>query len=298
MSKIKFSNTSRINNKTIKPKTMKKTLSNRSIFITLGIIAGVLIILSSCRSPNQKQEDAAQSSEVKTATEAVIEELSGYPIPTSFEITKMIYEAGAAYYLNLSNDPGKAGDYITQKEKALNLGVYGTDLCYASTYMMKQETMHFLASSKTIIDELGISTPFNINYAERIENNLDDRDSLIIVVSESIHDTWKYLVKNKQDILARLVVSGSWIEGLYVTTNVALTAKDNTEFLEILAKQKNSLNKLVGLLEPVMDADDISEVFNGLVDLQKIFEGVGDSLNEAQLEQLSASVETLRSGIV
>ena len=47
-----------------------------------------------------------------------------------------------------------------------------------------------------------------------------------------------------------------------------------------------------------MDADDISEIYSGLLDLQKIFEGVEDSLNEAQLEQLSASIDTLRSGIV
>ena len=210
----------------------------------------------------------------------------------------MIYEAGAAYYINLSNDPEKAGNYITQKDKALNMGVYGTDLSYASTYMMKMQMMLYLESSKTLIYELGIDTPFNHNYSERIENNLDNRDSLFVVLSESFFDTWEYLVGNDEDILARLVVSGSWIEGLYVTSNVALTAKDNTEFLEILAKQKNSLNELVEMLEPVKDHTDILEIFTGLVGLQKIYEGVGDSLNEAQLEQLSTSVESLRSGIV
>ena len=52
------------------------------------------------------------------------------------------------------------------------------------------------------------------------------------------------------------------------------------------------------MLEPVKGHTDISEIFTGLVDLQKIYKGVGDSLNEAQLEQLSTSVESLRSGIV
>ena len=277
---------------------MRQALSNRSIFRTLGIIAGILIIFSGCKSSNQKQDDPAQSTADITTPEAVIQELSGYPIPTSIEITKMIYDAGAAYYLNLSNDPEKAGIYITKKDKALNLGVYGTDLSYASTYMMKMQMMLYLESSKTMIDELGIYTPFNRNYSERIENNLDNRDSLFVVLSESFFDTWKYLVENDEEILARLVVSGSWIEGLYVTSNVALTAKDNTKFLEILAKQKTSLNALVEMLEPVKDHTDISEIFTGLADLQKIYEGVGDSLNEAQLEQLSTSVESLRSGIV
>ena len=277
---------------------MKKELSTRSISIFMGIFASLLIMLSGCKTASQKQESDTTSSAVKSTKEAMIEELSGYPIPTSFEITELIHEAGAPYILTLSSEPEKAGDYISQKDKALNLGVYGTDLCYASTYMMKQGTMLYLEASKTLIDELGISTPFNIDYAERIENNLDDRDSLIGVVSESVYDTWNYLVKNKQDILARLVVCGSWIEGIYITVNIAQTSKDNTEFLEILALQKNSLNKLVALLESVKDTDDAADVFKGLFDLQDIYEGVGDALTEGQLEQISVRIEALRGALV
>lgn len=277
---------------------MKKALYQQPRLFVIGLVTTTLILFSGCNNIQKKQDKETPATEEQTTKEAVVEELSGYPIPTSYEITKLIYKSGAPYILSLSNGPEKAGEYITQRDKVLNLGVYATDLCYATTYMMKQGTMNYLEASKILIDDLGISTTFNINYAERIENNIDDRDSLIQIVSESFGDTWNYLVENQQDVLARLVVGGSWIEGVYITTNVAMKASDNTAFLEALAKQKNSLNKLVSLLEPVKDVEEVTELYKGLFDLQLFYEGVGDIMTDEQLKIVSETIEALRGSIV
>jgi len=287
-----------IQNKNINPGKMKKAPTTKSILYLFGMLTAILIVLAGCKTSTQKQDESSEGSEVKDVKEAVIEELSGYPVPTSFELTELIHEAGAPYILTLSNEPDKASNYITQKDKALNLGIYGTDLCYASTYMMKQGTMLFLEASKTLIDELGISTTFNIDYAERIENNLEDRDSIIEIVSLSVYDTWDYLVENKQDVLARLVVCGSWIEGIYITASIAQTSKDPSAMLEILAKQKNSLEKLMATLESVKDVADVETVFKGLFDLKGIYKDVGDALTEEQLGKILDRVESLRSEII
>ncbi|MCD4710750.1 MAG: hypothetical protein K8R52_07895 [Bacteroidales bacterium] len=277
---------------------MKKALYQQPRLFVIGLVTTTLILFSGCNYTQKKQDKETPAAEEQATKEAVVEELSGYPIPTSYEITKLIYQSGAPYILSLSNGPEKAEEYITQRDKVLNLGVYATDLCYATTYMMKQGTMNYLEASKILIDDLGISTTFNITYAERIESNIDDRDSLIQIVSESFGDTWNYLVENEQDVLARLVVSGSWIEGVYITTNVALKASDNTAFLEALAKQKNSLNKLVDLLEPVKDVEEVTELYKGLFDLQVFYEGVGDIMTDEQLKIVSETIEALRGSIV
>jgi hypothetical protein len=98
--------------------------------------------------------------------------------------------------------------------------------------------------------------------------------------------------------LARLVVCGGWIEGVYITTNVATKAIDNTAFLEALAKQKNSLNQLVDLLEPVKDLEEVADLYKGLFELKDFYEGVGDLMTEKQLTEASALIETLRGSIV
>ena len=278
--------------------TMKKALYQQPGILVIGLMVSILLMFSACNTTQKKQEDVVSPDEESATKEEVVKDLSGYPIPTSYEITKLIYQSGAPYILSLSNGPEKADEYITQRDKVLNLGIYATDLCYATTYMMKQGTMNYLEASKTLIDDLGISTTFNIKYAERIEKNIDNRDSLIQIVGESFGDTWNYLVDNQQDVLARLVVCGSWIEGIYITTNVATKAIDNASFLEALAKQKNSLNQLVTILEPVKDVEEVTDLYQGLFELQSFYEGVGDVLTGEQLTEVSALVETLRSSIV
>lgn len=276
---------------------MKKAMYQQLRLYVIGLVSASIVLFTGCNT-TQKKQDVGIPDPGVTPREDVVKDLSGYPVPTSYDITKYIYQAGAPYILSLSNGPEKAGEYITQRDKVLNLGVYAADLCYATTYMMKQGTMNYLEASKILIEDLGISTTFNITYAERIEQNIDDRDSLIAVVTESFDDTWNYLVENQQDVLARLVVCGSWIEGVYITTHVALKAIDNTAFLEALAKQKKSLNELVNLLEPVKDVQEVSDLYKGLFDIQEFFEGVGDIMTDEQLKILEEKISALRESIV
>jgi uncharacterized protein YjgD (DUF1641 family) len=279
---------------------MKKALFQQTNLFLTGLVIATLILFTGCNNTKKSQDQDQDKSTIpeQSDRDPLVEELSGYPIPTSYEVTKLIYQSGSPYQVSLSNRPEKAGEYITQRDKVLNLGVYAADLCYATTYMMKQGTMNYLEASKTLIDELGISTTFNITYAERIENNIDNRDSLIQIVNESFEDTWDYLVENQQDVLARLVICGSWIEGIYITTNVAQKALDNTTFLEALAKQKKSLNRLVDLLDKVKDVEEVTELYKGLYDLQVLYEGVGDIMTDEQLKIVSESVAALRESIV
>jgi len=277
---------------------MKKAMYRHLRLFVIGFLSIILIGISGCNTTQKKQEDKTPRAPENTIPEDIVKDLSGYPIPTSYDITTHIYQAQAGYQASLPNGPEKAGHYITQRDKVLNLGVYAADLCYATTYLMKQGTMNYLEASKVLIDDLGISSTFNITYAERIEQNIDNRDSLIAVVSESFDDTWNYLVDNQEAVLARLVVCGSWIEGVYITTNVALISLDNTTFLEALAKQRTSLYELVNLLESVKDVEEVSDIYKGLADIKEFYEGVGDIMTDEQLKILAEKIGTLRNSIV
>ena len=277
---------------------MKKAMYQQQKLFVIGLLSTSLILFSGCNTTQKKQDIGIPEAGDVAPREEIVKELSGYPIPNSYDITKHIYQAGAPYQISLANGPEKTGEYITQRDKVLNLGVYAADLCYATIYMMKQPTMNYLEASKTLIEDLGISSTFNITYAERIEANIDNRDSLIAVVTESFDDTWNYLVENQQDVLARLVVCGSWIEGVYITTNVALKAVDNTTMLEALTKQKTSLNELVTLLGPVKDVDEVVDVYKGLLDIQEFYVGIGDIMTDEQLKILEEKISTLRGSIV
>jgi hypothetical protein len=259
----------------------------------------LLIALFSCKSgadkSTVKEIDATQE---EPQSEEVIEQVTGYPLPTAFEITKMLNEAKAPYILGISNPTSNVVNYFTQTDKALNLGIYGADLSYASTYMMKQETMLYLKASKQLTDEIEISSVFNQTYAERVENNLENGDSLISIISESFTDTYQYLTENNNDKLAILIVTGSWVEGLYITTQIAATAADNSALLEIIANQKSSLKKLLEVLRPIREDGDVVEINGLLLKLKEQYDGIEDQVSSSQFESIFTTIEELRNKIV
>lgn len=276
-------------------------MKRSNIFKTLiqGLIILLVAGLISCTSRTDKTgSKELESTETDTLKGKMIESISGYPLPTSFEITTLLNEAGAPYILSISNPASNAGNYFTQVEKAINLGIYGADLSYASTYMMKQETMLYLDASKKLIDEIEISSAFNQTYAERVESNLENGDSLISIISDSFIDTYNYLTQNNQDKLAILVMAGSWIEGLYITTQIAMTAADNSSILDIILHQKVSLKKLIQIMDPIKGDEDVKEINDALIQLKDRYDGIEDQLNNEVFEEIAFTVESIRNNIV
>ncbi|RPH33836.1 MAG: hypothetical protein EHM93_03220 [Bacteroidales bacterium] len=261
-------------------------------------ISTLLLAVMFFVSCGNRQAKEAENSSV-TPKEEAFKSVTKYPIPTAFEVIKLLNNAGATYILSISNPIENVDKYIPAKSKALNLGVYGADLSYASTYQMKQETMNYLKVSKKLIDELQITSAFNVEFAQRVEKNIDNKDSLIRIISDSFYDTYEFLVNNGKDNTSLLVMAGSWIEGLYITTQMAIISKNNEDILKIVANQKEPLTKLLSLLEPYKTDKDVAEIAEVLKPLADIYNTIGiDKLTPEQFEQINKAVAQVRGTIV
>ena len=277
-------------------------MKTQSDFLTITkyCLTILIIIVGSvaCKNNNTNSPVGSEIPQDEILKGEAILDLSGYPLPTSFYVTDMLNKAGAPFILSIANSSENVGNYFSQKEKALNLGIYGADLSYASTYMMKQETMSYLKASHRLTDEMKISTAFNREYIDRVENNLDYGDSLILIISDSFFDTYKYLVENNKDVSALLVMAGSWIEGLYLTTQIALTARDSNRFIEVIGQQKSSLTELISLMEPVKSDTDLSEIYKSLKNLYNIYEPIQENVSDSQFNEIVNAISGIRNGIV
>ncbi|HDP54300.1 MAG TPA: hypothetical protein ENN24_01250 [Bacteroidetes bacterium] len=251
--------------------------------------------LSSCGG-GAKQ---AETETTDISKEETFKSVTKYPIPTAFEVIKMLDKAGASYIISLNNPTENVDKYFTEKSKALNLGVYGADLSYASTYQMKQETMNYLNVSKKLIDDLKISTAFNKEFAQRIEDNIDNKDELIKIITDSFYDTYESLLNEGKDNVSLLVMTGSWIEGLFITTQITVTSENSSDFMTIVANQKDPLNKLFELMQPFAEDEVISEMMETLKPLKTIFDQVeGEAVTQEQFEAIEKEITKVRTEIV
>ncbi|MEP4535041.1 MAG: hypothetical protein ABJ004_18240 [Cyclobacteriaceae bacterium] len=264
-----------------------------------NILALVLLsfVLTYC-STNKKPEQTAE--EKKEALEAFVEKTFEYPIPTSFEVTKMLEEANAEYQPGITNSTDNSTKYIAEWQKAINLGVYGADLSYSSTFDQTEQTMEYLKVSKQLVEDLNISTAFNMGLVSRIESNVENKDSLILIVTESFYDTYNYLNQNGDEKTSILVVAGSVIEGLYITTKLIESSENKAELMTVLANQKEQVTKLTALLEKHATDENVAKVLPDLRYISLFYEQLGDSneITEGQFNDVAKSISQMRWDIV
>lgn len=258
------------------------------------------VLLASCGNEPSTSNKTKQGEQTKTkeATTTEVEQVI-YPLPTPYEISTMLNKAGAGYIFNVSNPVDNVDKYFTEKSKALNLGVYGADLSYASTYNKSEETQLFLTCTKQLTDDLGINSILNEDIVERVEANIDNKDSLHSIISESYYDTFSYLNKNGKGSISVLVLAGGWIEGMYLSTQLAIITNNDAGIMQGIFAQKANLNKLYTIFKSYKDDPNVTEV---LTELEKI-KIIMDSITSAEIsteiqEKLTAEVEIIRASIV
>lgn len=196
-----------------------------------------------------------------------------FSIPSPVQTALLIKEVGANFNGEMLNSPKNSTNYSTNFKKAVNLGVYGADLGYVTIYDQTQDAITYLTAIKTVGDELGVSSAFDLELVERFEKNIGNQDSLLSLVSDAYRASDRYLKNNEQNDVGGLILAGGWIESLYFATNAAKMTK-NQEIIRRIGEQKNTLNNLIKLLTPYYSKPEFSELIDGLMEINEIFNNV------------------------
>lgn len=268
--------------------------------IALTLITSVVLLLTSCNMKRKSSGDGPQDGAVleKTTVEEKVREFV-YPLPTAFEVTEMLNRIGAAYILTLSNPVSNVERYLTEKSKALNLGIYSADLSYASAYNQKQSVIDYMDVSKKLIDALNISGAISQDVIEQVEANQDNKDELVNIITNTFYDTYEYLNQANRGSVSLLVLAGTWVEGLYIVTHITENVYYNKEMVTILMKQKASLDTLMELMQVAKDDPAVAETISELLPLYNTYLAVeNDAITEAQVLFITKEIYRVRNKMV
>ena len=229
---------------------MKQTmkLKNRLFNTLIPLSLSIVIILSSCKSGNTGTQDSATADTVnKTELSQDVKDVV-YPLPTPFEVTKMLNDIGAKYNSAVLNPANKVEKYFTESSKAVNLGVYGADLAYAATYDQKQDIKLYSNALKKLVTDLGVNIDFNALIADENKEKFNNKDTLVKYITNTFSDTYQYLGEKSNPDLAIIMTSGMWVELMYIATNISENTYHVTGMVKLITDQKDSYNKLMELL--------------------------------------------------
>ncbi|NOY38589.1 MAG: hypothetical protein GXO83_13565 [Chlorobi bacterium] len=168
------------------------------------------------------------------------------------------------------NPPDKTSSYSSTAKMAINLGVYGADLSYVKLFNDPQLTTQYLKEILVLAEKLGIPPEFLKNASLRIDKNLDNPDSLNIITGKTFEKIITFLSEQDREGSAYLMITGGWIEAMYIAVEELLKTKD-PEVIRKILEQKYALDYLLSSLKNHYNEPSVAYYYRMLFVLQKYY---------------------------
>lgn len=288
----------------------------RSISLFTATVA--MLVLGSCGGSKQESD----SNEFEQAQESLKDQIEDvvYNIPSPTEIPYLLEATGAEFNQGLVNDRSKADQYASKNDKAaLNLGVYAADIGYLSSYDKTQEAIDYLNACKSLADGLGVIGSFDMDVLKSFEANISNKDSLASLLNQTVQKTGSFLKDDSRNKLAALVVTGSFVEGLYISTGLIKSYPKNilpddqrnlvlTPLMRVVLQQAQSVDELLKMLDTVGTEEPVTTIVTDLTALQASYRALNIEeqiknnradlvLTDKNLQDITNVVEKIRKDI-
>ncbi len=198
-----------------------------------------------------------------------------FSIPSPFHISDLIKEISSSFNSDLLNPAENKLNYSTTEKKALNLGIYTADLGYSNIYEQISHTSKYIKLVRSLSSELQIMNAYTEEILDELEENKQNKDSLNQIFAEAYREADVYLSENERGEVSVLIMTGAWIEGLYLMTQISKVQK-NKLLLNRIGEQKYSLDNILKLLSQynTEKTESLNEIINNLSDLRNSFEKI------------------------
>ncbi len=294
---------------------------NRKISLLQILMVLSMGVFIACGGNKETSED--ESAEFDAAKESLKENIEGVivNIPSPAELPYLLQATGADFNMSLVNDKGSADKYLSTFDKAaMNLGIYAADIGYLSSYEQTQEALDYLQVAKQLADHLGVVDAVDQVVLERFESNIDEKDSLYKIINGAIENVDQYLKTEARNRVAALVTTGSFVEGLYVSTELVRTYPKDllpddarnlilTPVIKLILDQEKSVGELIKLIDSLPPDDLTKQIRADLVSLQGNYSALNMEdqiknsradlmLSDETLVEITGTVNKMRSDII
>lgn len=200
------------------------------------------------------------------------------------EVSDMIKKQGIAYNASILNSTKNATKYTNAYKQALNLGVYSTDLGYATINNNNTDALTYMTQVKGMAKLLKVEQFINMNKIMQLAMDKNDLNKLLEETGSTFENISDHLEKQKKQNLAALMLTGGWLEMLSITCEVAAT-KPSAELSERIVSQKLILDQLLDALKPhaLKDADT-KNLTSKLAELKTIFDAYKIEANNSEVK--------------
>jgi hypothetical protein len=254
---------------------------NRKISTVLAIlIAGGSLLMVNCQgdgSKAKKTDDFAIPDSIfkdkplmisKEAMNDIIDNISS-PV----EIAALIKSTGVPFNQKFLAPTNKVDNLDTDFKQALNLGIYGCDLGYLNMYEKTGSIISSMQAIKKLADQLRIGHFFDFNTIKRLATNNENIDSLMYISVSSFNNMDEYLRENNRSNISSLLVTGMWVEGMYLACQV-VKESPHDQLVERIGDSKIVLSDLLLILKNYKSNSSFANLVKEIEKIKKEYENV------------------------
>jgi len=206
-------------------------------------------------------------------------------------ILKLIEDNKIDYNPDFLNDPNSVSKYTIEFYKAANLGIYGSDLSIANSFDQTQESMVFLKCVNSLAANIGVNNAFDQAMFDRMEANRENKDSTLEIITAAFKKADEILKVNNRPATSAVILTGSWVEGMYVSCQIAETA-NGEKIIKTIIDQNESLKNIIIMLEASNLTDGTKFIIADLKSIRDAFE-VAEANTVQNLETIKSIKEKI-----
>jgi len=274
---------------------------NKRYRVCSGIVLVLILVISlftGCKGGKQAPQEEVPISPPMDNT-AVLQDIKQaerifQALPSPLESAMLIKSAGAKFNGSLLNPVKNVSAYVSSKAMALNLGVYTCDLSFASLYEETQLLLDYMRAAKKMADGLGILDAINQEDLDKLEENINNSDVIMEVVSQTFMESNSSLEDSGRSATASIVLVGGWIEGLYISTQlVDMNDFNGNKLVSRIIDQKLSIDILRDLLKGSAGDPAVDELTVQVTRLKAVFDKIKIDTTPVKTEYDQASNTTV-----
>ncbi|MGP8214766.1 MAG: hypothetical protein ACLQQ4_04305 [Bacteroidia bacterium] len=198
-------------------------------FLFFGALSFVVLgTITSCKNsegPAMPAEEVIKDSAKATTVTNLNLLMSNIPSPS--DLSKELAKEGVQLNKGILNSPDKAGNYTGTYQQAVNMGIYGADMGYVTSYNQMQDASSYIMQVAKLAGALGVTSAYDQTLMTKFKNAVSNKDSLSVVIQTAFDRAQTELYSNKRAATSTLIFAGGWIEGLYIATNLVTDEKND-----------------------------------------------------------------------
>lgn len=270
------------------------------------LIGAVMVGLTACPSKSpEKPPVAPDSVATDTNTKKQAQDFF-HSLPSPLHVAKMFNRSKLKYVNGIANPIENATKYNSQISRALNLGVYSTDLAYATLNNQTQVAINTFKSVRTLSEGLNLSSVFeSTNLIPRFERNIGNKDSLVMLMADLHMESDILLKETERYDVVYTSFAGAWTEAMYIATNLTYK-QQNPDISDRVLQQQATLSKLIELLSEFQKDKSAEPIVTGLKDIRTVLEklnALGKPATDPEYQkifsdELYPKIQGLRNSII